>query len=93
MLLILIDKVVTKIQNGEEEFMPILQVLDFKKSSTKRYIVLLSDGSASIQGIFSSSLVDYFTSGKIENGSLVQLNNFTCRSTQHNKYAFSYTNI
>ena len=91
MSFILTDKVVTKIQNGEEEFIPILQVLDFEKSAIEIYIVLLSHGSDTIQSIFSSSLVDYFTSGKIENGSLVQLNNFTCRYTQHNKYEFSHT--
>ena len=91
MSFILIDKVVTKMQNGEEEFFLILQVLDLKKSATERYIVLLSNGSDTIQSIFSSSLVDYFTSEKFENGSLVQLNSFTFRSTQHNKYEFSHT--
>ena len=90
MFFILTDKAVTKMKNGEDEFILILQVLDFKKGATKRYIVLLSDGSDTIQNIFSSSLVDYFTSGKNENGSLVQLNSFTCRSTQHSKYEFSH---
>jgi hypothetical protein len=30
---ILIEKLVTRIQNGEENYVPILQILDFKQSS------------------------------------------------------------
>jgi hypothetical protein len=81
---------VTQIQNVEEGFVPILQVLDIKKSSTERYLILLSDGTVVIQSIFSLILVDYFMSKKIENGSLVQINSFTFRSTQYNKFT-SYT--
>jgi hypothetical protein len=41
---ILIENSVTRIQNGEEDFVPILKILDFKQSSEERYCVLLSDG-------------------------------------------------
>jgi hypothetical protein len=79
---------ITRIGNGEVLCSLVLQIMDFKLTLEDCYSILLFDGSNTLQSLFASTLEHYFTSSQIEKGSLVQLQDFTCRSIQNNKYVF-----
>jgi hypothetical protein len=79
----------TRIGNGEIICNPIIQIMDFKVTLEDRYSVVLSDGDSTLRSLFASTLGHYFTSSQIEKGSLVELQDFTCRSIQDNKYVFT----
>ena len=80
---------ITRIGNGEILCNPILQISDFMRASEDRYFVHLSDGSSTIHNLFASPLNLFFTSSQLEFGSLVQIDSFTCKSIQNNKYVFN----
>jgi hypothetical protein len=79
----------TRIGNGELISSPIIQIVDFKLTLEDRYSVVLSDGANTLRSLFSSTLGHYFMSSQIKKGSLVELQDFTCRSIQDNKYVFT----
>ena len=80
---------ITRIWNGDIMCNPILQILDFTPASEDRYSVHLSDGISTIHSLFASPLSLFFTSSKLEVGSLVQIDSFTCKSIQSNEYVFN----
>ena len=80
---------IARIGNGEVLCNPILQILEFTATSEYRHSVHRSDGNTTIQSLFSSPLSSLFTSSQVEIRSLVQINNFTCKYIQKNKYVFT----
>ena len=82
-------KSIIRIGNGGVLCNPILKILEFTPTSKYRHFVHLSDGNTTIQSLFALPLSSLFTSSQVEIGSLVQINSFTCKSIQNNKYVFT----
>jgi hypothetical protein len=79
----------TRIRNGEIICSPVIQIMDFKLTLEDCSSIVLFDGGSTLGSLFSSTLGQYFSSSQIEKGSLVELQDFTCRSIQDNKYVFT----
>lgn len=73
-----IDKIV---QGEGDKLHPVLQVLEIRQASIQngtkeRYWILLSDGIHHQQGVLATQVNCFVKSGQLQNGSIVQLNQF-----------------
>lgn len=80
--------------NGDVNAKPLLQILEIssvisnKNSQQQRYRVLLSDAVSSHHAMLAAQLNDLVTTGRVKNGSIVQLLDYICTLFQNRKYIF-----
>ncbi|KAJ7943945.1 Replication protein A subunit [Quillaja saponaria] len=75
-----------------DDVKPVVQVTDLRllqqpqqRSTTERYRLVISDGSHSQQGMLATQKNDLVSSGKLQKGSIVQLNSFVCNVVQNRR--------
>ncbi|GMN40754.1 hypothetical protein TIFTF001_009974 [Ficus carica] len=76
----------------EEGWKPVVQVIDVKRVTQgqperERFRVRLSDGSLQQQGMLGFQLNHLVTEGKLQNGSIIRLNEFVCSPIQNRQVA------
>ncbi|KAL1315842.1 replication protein A 70 kDa DNA-binding subunit A-like [Arachis hypogaea] len=86
----LTESAITKMcenSSSAEDLKPILQVMDFKlvqsqQNNTERFRLVLSDGSHYQQSMLATQKNDLIHSGKLQRGSIIVLNQYTCSLVQ-----------
>ncbi|KAJ7953349.1 Replication protein A subunit [Quillaja saponaria] len=75
-----------------DDMKPVVQVTDLRllqqpqqRSATDRYRLVISDGSHSQQGMLATQKNELVSSGKLQKGSIVQLNSFVCNVVQNRR--------
>jgi replication factor A1 len=81
---------IAAINGGDVNSKPLVQVLDIKligagAQPKERYRVLLSDAVSSQHAMLATQLNDRVTSGRVRKGSIVQLIDYICTSSQNRK--------
>lgn len=83
---------ITAIIAGDVDAKPLLQVLDIativstKNSNQQRYRLLLSDAVSSHHAMLAAQLNDRVNTGRVKQGSIVQLLDYICTPLQNRKY-------
>lgn len=78
---------IAKIESGDVNAKPLLQVLDIKLigSTQERYRLLLSDAVSTQHAMLATQLNDRVKSGRVRKGSVVQLIDYICSPVQNRK--------
>eukprot|EP00898_Chlorokybus_atmophyticus_P002303 jgi/Chlat1/3073/Chrsp21S03384 len=84
---------VARINGGEVEFKPYVQVIDVKRigaaggagNPTERYRLQLSDGQYSQQGMLATQLNHHVQSNAVKPGTVLQLDEFICNTVQNRR--------
>lgn len=73
---------------GDVNLKPVVQVLGLKPvgGNQERYRMVLSDGAAAQAAMLATQLNDRVKSGKLRDGSVVQLIEYICSTVQGQKY-------